>query len=92
VLYYLSTGDAADLLKKASTALEPEGTLIAVHWRHPVADYPRGGDEVHAALASGAGSLGLVVTGQYEDRDFLLDVYTRTPPEARSVAQREGLA
>jgi SAM-dependent methyltransferase len=92
VLYYLSAGDAAHLLEKASAALEPAGTLIAVHWRHPVADYPRRGDEVHAALALQADQLELAGTGHYEDRDFLLDIYVRTPPQAQSVAQREGLA
>jgi hypothetical protein len=23
------------------------GPVLAVHWRHPVADYPRSGDDVH---------------------------------------------
>jgi SAM-dependent methyltransferase len=92
VLYYLSGDDAAELLGKAVAALDPAGTLIAVHWRHPVADYPRSGDEVHEAIARDADSLGLVCTVQHEELDFLLEVYARTPPEARSVAQHEGLA
>ncbi len=33
-------------------ALLPGGTLLAVHWRHLVADYPRSGDDVHQALAA----------------------------------------
>jgi SAM-dependent methyltransferase len=92
VLYYLSAGDAAGLLKRAAEALEPAGTLVVVHWRHPVADYPRGGDEVHQALAGEADALGLARTVHHEELDFLLDVYLRTPPEPQSVAQREGLA
>jgi cyclopropane fatty-acyl-phospholipid synthase-like methyltransferase len=92
VLYYLAAGDAAELLQRASAALEPEGTLVVVHWRHPVADYPRSGDEVHEALAADAAGLGLARTVHHEELDFLLDVYLRTPPEPRSVAQREGLA
>jgi SAM-dependent methyltransferase len=92
VLYYLSAGDAAGLLERASQALEPEGTLVVVHWRHPVADYPRGGDEVHTALAAEAASLELGLTVHHEELDFLLDVYLRTPPKPRSVAQRDGLA
>jgi SAM-dependent methyltransferase len=92
VLYYLSDADSDDVLKSASQALEPAGTLIAVHWRHPVADYPRGGDAVHQALAAHADELGLARSVRHEELDFLLDVYLRTPPAAQSVAQREGLA
>jgi SAM-dependent methyltransferase len=92
VLYYLSDADADDLLKRACEALDPAGTLIAVHWRHPVADYPRNGDEVHQALATGSRAWGLARSVRHEELDFLLDVYLRTPPTPQSVAQREGLA
>jgi hypothetical protein len=43
---------------------------------------------VHAALA---GAPGLVRQVRHEEADFLLEVFTRTPAAARSVAQREGL-
>ena len=46
-LYYFGDHDLERVLKKAVAALEPEGTLLAVHWRHLVADYPRSGDDVH---------------------------------------------
>jgi SAM-dependent methyltransferase len=92
VLYYLGADDAHDLLQKAARALEPQGSLIAVHWRHPVADYPRSGDQVHDALAAQSRELGLARTVRHEELDFLLDVYLRTPPHPQSVAQREGLA
>lgn len=89
VCYYLSTPVLRAALAAASTALEPAGTLLAVHWRHPVSDYPLTGDQVHAALA---GTPGLARTGSYLDTDLLLDCYTRVPPAPRSVAACEGLA
>ena len=60
-----------------------------MHWRWPVPEHARSGDEVHAVLA---GLPGLIRTARHEEADFLLEVFTRTPPEARSVAQHEGLA
>ena len=46
--YYLSRDDLGELVRKAAGSLDPDGALLAVHWRHPVADYPLSGDEVHA--------------------------------------------
>ena len=39
-LYYFGDHDLEQVLKNAVFALGPEGTLLAVNWRHPVADYP----------------------------------------------------
>ena len=50
ILYYFAGEDLGRMLDLAVTSLRPAGTLLAVHWRHPVADYPRSGDEVHSAL------------------------------------------
>lgn len=90
--YYLDVGARQSLFDAATHALEPEGHLVAVHWRHPVADYPASGDEVHAALTAYAARGGLERTVRHEELDLLLDVYSRTPPGARSVAQETGLA
>ena len=87
--YYFDDADLALLLGHAVAALEPGGDLVAVHWRWPVPEHARPGDEVHAALAE---LPGLVRTARHEEADFLLEVFTRTPPPALSVAQREGLA
>lgn len=84
--YYCSAADLAILLERCRTALNPDGVLVACHWRHPVASYPLSGDAVHHALAETAG---LERTIQHVERDFLLDVYEAAP--ARSVAQRENL-
>jgi SAM-dependent methyltransferase len=90
--YYFSPSDLHILMKSASDALEPAGALVLVHWRHAVADYPQGGDDVHRAVKAASGDLHLQRTVAHEERDFLLDVYARTPPAARSVAELTGLA
>jgi SAM-dependent methyltransferase len=86
--YYLDPLDLGRLARSAVAALEPGGDLVAVHWRHPVADYPLDGDAVHAELAA---SSGLERTCRHVEADFLLEIFARTPPAARSVARAEGL-
>ena len=87
-LYYFGDHDLERILNKAVAALEPEGTLLAVHWRHPVADYPRSGDDVHQVLADHPG-LGRLV--HHAEADFLAEVYIRTDGTPVSVAQATGL-
>jgi SAM-dependent methyltransferase len=90
--YYFAPTDFERLLERIASALEPGGTLVAAHWRHPVEAYPRSGDQVHQTLARQSSRHGLVATVSHAELDFLLQVYLRTPPEARSVAQQTGLA
>jgi hypothetical protein len=52
VAYYLDAEDLTATLDAAVTSLEPAGDLVAVHWRHPVTDYPLTGEAVHAAIAA----------------------------------------
>lgn len=87
--YYFDRAGLTDLLDRAVASLDRGGDLVAVHWRWPVEEHALTGDEVHAALAAAPG---LVRQVRHEEADFVLEVYTRTPPPARSVAQREGLA
>jgi SAM-dependent methyltransferase len=89
ILYYFGDHDLEQVLKNAVTALELEGTLLAVHWRHPVADYPRSGDDVHRVLAAQPGLARLV---RHEEPDFLAEVWIRTTGRPVSVAQATGLA
>jgi SAM-dependent methyltransferase len=88
-LYYFAGDDLARVLDLGVATLRPGGTLLAVHWRHPVADYPRTGDEVHQALA---GQTGLAQLVEHREPDFLAEVYIRTDGEPLSVAQAGGLA
>ncbi len=85
-LYYFTGADLDHVLDLAVAALRPAGTLLAVHWRHPVADYPRSGDDVHVALGTRPG---LARLAHHAEPDFLAQVYLRG--ELVSVAQAEGL-
>ena len=88
VLYYFGDHDLVGVLKHAAASLEPDGTLLAVHWRHPVAEYPRSGDDVHRVLAAQPGLAPLAVHSEF---DFLAEVYIRTEGMPASVAQATGL-
>jgi hypothetical protein len=81
--------DLDDILGRITGSLRPDGNLFAVHWLHPVAEYPRSGTEVHRALATRPG---LARLAEHRERDFLAEVYARTDGEAVSVAQATGFA
>ncbi len=83
--YYLDTATCARL-----AALAAGGTrdLVAVHWRHPVHDYPLGGDEVHDLLATAAGQAGMGHLVSHREDDLRLDVWSH---DHRSVAARTAL-
>ena len=88
LLYYFGDHDLEQLLDDAAAALQAGGTLLAVHWRHPVADYPRSGDDVHGAIAALPGLARLV---SHAEPDFLAEVYIRSDGAPVSVAQATGL-
>jgi predicted TPR repeat methyltransferase len=85
-LYYFAGSDLDRVLDLTLASLRPAGTLLTVHWRHPVADYPRSGDDVHAAVNARAG---LAMLAEHAEPDFLAQVHVRG--ELVSVAQAEGL-
>lgn len=87
-LYYFGGADLDRVLDLAVKGTRDGGTLLAVHWLHPVAGYPRGGEEVHRRLAARPGIARLA---QHRERDFLAEVYIRTDGEPMSVAQATGL-
>lgn len=83
--YYWTVESLNALLANIARSLTPEGIIIACHWRHPVADYPLSGDEVHATIEQHNWTK-LVA---HIEEDFILEVFSTDP---RSVAHREGLA
>ena len=83
--YYFAPDALAGLVAGVRAALAEGGTVLACHWRHPVADYVQGGDGVHAAIAEQLGMHRLV---RHEEDDFVLEVFS---DDARSVAGRTGL-
>lgn len=86
--YYLGADDLDLLLKRTVESLEPGGDLLAVHWRHPVPDYPITGDAVHDAIDHTPNLDALV---RHAEKDFVLEVFRKVPPAAASVAEAEGL-
>lgn len=84
--YYLSMPDLHRTIALIDSAMNEGGFLVACHWRHPVAEYPLTGDQVHRALRAMDTWHRLAL---HEEADFVLEVFARRPD---SVAQREGLA
>ena len=86
-----ATTICARALDLATTALSPGGTLLAVHWRHPVAAYPGTGDEVHEVIAARPE---LTLTADHREPDFLAQVYRAvlagTDPASVSGRRRRG--
>ncbi|MEV8507130.1 SAM-dependent methyltransferase [Actinoplanes sp. NPDC051475] len=76
LLYYLSADDLNTLLDGLVARLEPDGDIVAVHFR----DREQGGNydgfNVHASLAARPGLDRIV---HHEDEWFLLDVLRRLP-------------
>jgi SAM-dependent methyltransferase len=88
MLYYFAESDLDQVLDLAVAALRPGATLLAVHWRHPVTDHPRSGDDVHAALAARPE---LARLAQHTEPDFLAEAYVAGGGQPASVAAAEGL-
>jgi SAM-dependent methyltransferase len=88
VLYYFAGAELDRILDRAVASLRPGGSLLAVHWRHPVADYPRRGDDVHRVLAA---RRDLDLRVGHTETDFTAEVYQQAGRELVSVAQAEGL-
>jgi SAM-dependent methyltransferase len=86
VAYYLDPAAIDRLAERCLDSLTEGGTLLACHWRHPVADYPVGGDEVHARLAARPELHPLV---HHVETDFVLDVWSLGA--VPSVAEAGGL-
>jgi len=93
MLYYLSDDDLNRTLDLAMDALRPGGTLLAVHWRHPVDHHPQTGSGVHEAIAARPE---LTLIADHWEPDFLAQVHLRVPagtdPASVSVAAAEGLS
>jgi hypothetical protein len=83
--YYLDVHDCRQL---ADQALASGQELVAVHWRHPVADYPLSGDQVHSLLNEAAERRGLARLVSHVETDLRIDLWSS---DARSVAARGGL-
>jgi Nodulation protein S (NodS) len=88
ILYYFAGPELGQVLNLTVAALRPGATLLAVHWRHPVAEHPRNGDSVHAALAARPE---LTKIAEHAELDFIADAYLAGQGQPVSVAAAEGL-
>ncbi|BCK66856.1 methyltransferase [Streptomyces libani subsp. rufus] len=91
LLYYFDDEQLRATLDRAVTGLEPGGTLVTVHWNHPVPEHVRTGPEVATAVAA---IPELCLLSEVRDTDFTLQIFMRRNDDGsapRSPAQQEGL-
>ncbi|MGH3501423.1 MAG: class I SAM-dependent methyltransferase [Nocardioidaceae bacterium] len=72
--YYFAHDDLTRLLDGILRRLEPEGDIIAVHWRASDRCYGYDGFNVHSAITTRPEMVGLV---HHDDENFVLDVLRR---------------
>lgn len=82
--YFVDASRLESLADRARASLRPGGTVLACHWRRPIAGCTLDGDAVHSCLTR---RLDLSVLTEVKEADFVLNVWSN---DARSVAQREG--
>lgn len=85
--YYLDADALRTALDTMMGHLDADATVLLVHWRHHVDDYPLSGDDVHAIAAE---TKGLEQLGRYTDADVLVDVLVASGSTPDSVARVEG--
>ena len=83
--YYLDPAELAPFAAGIDARLEPDGLLVACHWRAGFDARRSDTADVHARLAA---LPGLQRVAHYADADVVIDAWSR---DAVSVAQREGL-
>ncbi|WP_329174433.1 SAM-dependent methyltransferase [Streptomyces sp. NBC_01477] len=91
VLYYFEPTQLDALLARTVASLEPGGTLVTVHWDHPVPEHRSTGTGVAAVVGATAG---LHLVADHREDDFVLQVHQRAGHDGQppaSPAAREGL-
>ncbi|MET9533263.1 SAM-dependent methyltransferase [Streptomyces sp. NPDC006649] len=91
LLYYFDDRTLQEVLTRTVATLEPGGTLVTVHWNHPVPEHRLTGTQLAPLLTSVPGLDTLL---DVRDPDFTLHVLTRQHPDGRttpSPAAAEGL-
>lgn len=91
LLYYFDDATLRTVLDRAARSLEPGGTLLTVHWAHPVPDHVRTGRELDPFLDA---TEGLSPQLRLDDPDFVLRSFRRRLADggaAPSTAAAEGL-
>ncbi|KQR75190.1 SAM-dependent methyltransferase [Arthrobacter sp. Leaf337] len=76
--YYLTAEELAELFARVQGSLNPGGTLLLCHWRHPVTGWELDGDTVHAMARQ---QLRWPTAGLYREKDFVLEVFVSPGPD-----------
>ncbi len=69
--YYLHAETLRSVLDREHSRLDGV-TVVAAHWRHPVEDYPMGGDHTNQIIAATPGLLRLA---SYRDPDVAIEIF-----------------
>lgn len=72
IAYYLDAEHLGAVLRRGCARLGKGATVIAAHWRHPVADYPLDGDAAHDVIAE---TPDLARLCRYRDADVVIEVF-----------------
>ncbi|MEU6443786.1 SAM-dependent methyltransferase [Streptomyces sp. NPDC047046] len=91
LLYYFDAPTLDRLLRRTVDSLTPGGTLVTVHWNHPVPEHRLTGTELADRLGR---EEGLALRLDHREEDFVLQTFTRRAPGERlppSPAAYEGL-
>ena len=86
VCYYLDPAVLREVMDREVPRLARAATVLAAHWRHPVADYPINGDHANDVIGATAG---LYHLGGYRDTDVVIDVFDTESPA--SIAARTAV-
>ena len=97
VCYYSEPGVLRAVMDREVPRLARGATVLAAHWRHPVADYPMTGDHANDVIGATAG---LHHLGGYRDADVVdrgvrhrhADIGRRAHGCARRLARRARAA
>jgi SAM-dependent methyltransferase len=87
VCYYLRREVLRAVLDRECPRLMPGATVIASHWRRPIAGYPMTGEGANDVIAA---TPGLHLIGSYRDADVVIEVFDTAT--AASVAARFNMA
>lgn len=91
LLYYFDAPTLDRLLRRTVASLAPGGTLVTVHWDHPVPEHRLTGTELADRLGR---EEGLALRLDHREEDFVLQTFARRAPGEPlppSPAGHEGL-
>ncbi|WP_290658023.1 class I SAM-dependent methyltransferase, partial [Kocuria sp.] len=76
--YFCSPEQWRDLLRRCVAALTVGGHLVLCHWRHPIADWPLDGADVHREARRAPELRGVL---SHRETDFVIEVFAPVPAE-----------